>query len=88
MKLYEPFQFLTADECDEIIAYAKRHEIKPGTTLGSGNVRKNRIVWFKDSTNWGKWISMFNSIEPVIDFTVPANSMTGTLTHGPTTGHT
>jgi hypothetical protein len=68
MKLYEPFQFLTADECDEIIAYAKRHEIKPGTTLGSGNVRKNRIVWFKDSTNWGKWISMFNSIEPVIDW--------------------
>ena len=68
MKLYEPFQFLTAKECDEISAYADRSEIKPGTTLRSGKVRNNRVAWYKESNQWPKWISMFNTIDPVIDW--------------------
>ena len=68
MKLYEPFQFLTTEECDQIIAYAKTKEIKPGTTLRAGNVRNNRVVWYEDSRQWQKWIGMFNNIEPVIDW--------------------
>ena len=68
MKLYEPFQFLTAEECDDIVAYARKHIISKGTTLGSKEVRNNRIVWFKESNKWPKWISMFNKIDPVIDW--------------------
>ena len=68
MKLYEPFQFLTANECDEIIKYADTSEIKPGTTLRSGKVRNNRVAWYKESHQWQKWISMFNTIDPVIDW--------------------
>jgi len=68
MKLYEPFQFLTANECDKIIEYADRSEIKPGTTLRSGKVRNNRVAWYKESNQWQKWITMFNTIDPVIDW--------------------
>ncbi len=68
MKLYEPFQFLTASECDELIQYSKTHDIQPGTTLRSGTVRNNRVVWYKESKYWGRWIKMFNSIDPVIDW--------------------
>jgi len=67
MKLYEPFQFLTAAECDELIAYAQ-NKIQAGTTLAKGNVRNNRVAWYKDSKDWAKWISMFNDIDPVIDW--------------------
>ena len=67
MKLYEPFQFLTTKECDEIIEYANKNTIKQGTTLGKTNIRNSRIVWYKDSTKWQQWIDMFNKIENVID---------------------
>ena len=71
MKLYEPFQFLTTDECDSIIAYAQKNKIQQGTTSytrQSENVRNNRIVWYNDSSRWTEWIKMFNTIEPVIDW--------------------
>ena len=68
MKLYEPFQFLTTKECDEIIEYANKNTIKQGTTLGKTNIRNSRIVWYKDSTKWQQWIDMFNKIENVIDW--------------------
>ena len=68
MKLYEPFQFLTAEECDGIIAYARQNNIQEGTTLGKDNIRNNRVVWYKDSTRWQEWIDKFNEIEPVIDW--------------------
>ena len=64
MKLYEPFQFLTEKECDDIISYARKNQIKDATNPA----RKNRIVWYKESMEWKKWISMLNSIEPVIDW--------------------
>lgn len=67
MKLYEPFQFLTATECDNIISYAK-DKIKPGSTLGKFSGRNNRIAWYEDSQHWAKWIAMFNKIDPVIDW--------------------
>jgi len=67
MKLYEPFKFLTDDECDHIVSCA-RDNIQVGTTLGRSNVRNNRVSWYKDSTNWSKWIEMFNKIDPVIDW--------------------
>ena len=68
MKLYEPFQFLTGEECDQIITYACRKEVKTGTTLRSGTVRNNRVVWYEDSTRWNGWIEMFNKIDPVIEW--------------------
>ena len=68
MKLYEPFQFLTAEECDQIITYAGQKEVKTGTTLRSGTVRNNRVVWYEDSTRWNEWIEMFNKIDPVIEW--------------------
>jgi len=68
MKLYEPFQFLTAAECDQIIEYGRTSEIKQGTTLRPGNVRNNRVVWYEDSKRWREWIDGFNKIEPVIDW--------------------
>tara|TARA_B100001059_G_C17557899_1_gene438572 strand:+ start:32 stop:523 length:492 start_codon:yes stop_codon:yes gene_type:complete len=68
MKLYEPFQFLTAKECDDIIAYARQNKIQAGTTLGNASTRNNRVVWYKDSTHWQEWIDRFNEIEPVIDW--------------------
>jgi len=68
MKLYEPFQFLTANQCDDIIDYADKTEVRPGTTLRKGNVRNNRVAWYKESREWAKWISMFNTIDPVIDW--------------------
>lgn len=67
MKLYEPFQFLTADECDQIIKYG-REKIQIGTTIGPSNVRNNRVAWYEDSTRWQEWINIFNKIEPVIDW--------------------
>jgi hypothetical protein len=68
MKLYEPFQFLTAAECDDIIKYAKTKKINKGTTLRPSNARNNRVVWYEESILWEKWISMFNTIEPVVDW--------------------
>ena len=68
MILYEPFQFLTADECDRIIDYAYASKIKAGTTLRKGNVRNNRVAWYKESRQWQSWIDMFNTIDPVIDW--------------------
>jgi len=68
MTLYKPFQFLTADECDRIIDYANNSKIKAGTTLRKGNVRNNRVAWYKESKQWQNWISMFNTIDPVIDW--------------------
>jgi len=67
MKLYKPFQFLTAAECDELIQYGK-DKIQNGTTLGKFAGRNNRIAWYKESKHWARWIEMFNSIEPVIDW--------------------
>ena len=67
MKLYEPFNFLTAEECDEIVSYAQ-DKIENGTTLGKYTGRNNRIAWYKESKYWAKWIDMFNSIDPVIDW--------------------
>ena len=67
MKLYEPFNFLTAEECDEIVSYAQ-DKIENGTTLGKYKGRNNRIAWYKESKHWAKWIEMFNSIDPVIDW--------------------
>lgn len=64
MKLYEPFQFLTASECDQIINYAKNKQIEDATNPA----RKNRIVWYWESKKWPKWIEMLNTIEPVIDW--------------------
>ena len=67
MKLYEPFDFLTDNECDELISYAKDKLVK-GATLGKYAGRYNRVAWYKDSKYWQKWIDMFNSIDPVIDW--------------------
>ena len=68
MKLYEKFNFLTADQCAEIIAYAEKSKVFSGTTLKKGSVRNNRICWYEDSTKWQQWIQMFNTIDPVIDW--------------------
>tara|TARA_B100001113_G_C20930064_1_gene543982 strand:+ start:264 stop:752 length:489 start_codon:yes stop_codon:yes gene_type:complete len=68
MKLYEPFQFLTANECDNIIDYADKTDVRPGTTLRKGNVRNNRVAWYKESGEWQNWIDMFNKIDPVIEW--------------------
>jgi len=67
MKLYEPFQFLTTDECDELISYA-HDKLVAGTTLGKYAGRNNRVAWYKESKYWAKWIELFNSIDPVIDW--------------------
>jgi hypothetical protein len=68
MNLYEPFQFLTERQCDQLIDYAGQQEIKNATTLGPSAVRNNRVVWYKDSSHWTEWIKMFNTIEPMIDW--------------------
>ena len=54
MKLYEPFQFLTADECDRIIAYGSPRKKRNGKLIGEGNtdLRNNRVVWYKDNSKW------------------------------------
>ena len=67
MKLYEPFDFLTEKECGEIISYAQ-DKIENGSTLGKFAGRNNRVAWYKESKYWAKWIEMFNSIDPVIDW--------------------
>jgi len=68
MKLYEPFQFLTAAECDDIIRYSeKQTKVQAKTTIES-NARKNRIVWYKETSAWKKWVDLFNSVNPVIDW--------------------
>ncbi len=65
MKLYEPFQFLTADECDQIIAYGNKEEKIQGYLDGKDNLelRNNRMVWYRESSQWNSWIEMFNKIE-------------------------
>jgi len=68
MKLYEPFQFLTATECDEIIDYANKKEKMLGKTLRPSNARNNRVVAYQESARWQEWIDAFNKIEPVIDW--------------------
>lgn len=68
MKLYEPFQFLTANQCDDILDYADKTDVRPGTTLRKGNVRNNRVAWYKESREWQNWIEMFNKIDPVIEW--------------------
>ena len=70
MKLYEPFQFLTTDECDNIIAYGEKENKIAGILTGKPNLklRNNRIVWYKDSSKWNQWISLFNRIENRIDW--------------------
>jgi hypothetical protein len=70
MKLYEPFQFLTTDECDKIIKYGTAKKKLPGDTMNQNvnNKRKNRIIWYEDSSQWQNWISTFNSIEKRIDW--------------------
>ena len=40
MQLYKPFQFLTADECDELIQYAKTNNIRAGKTARD---KKNKL---------------------------------------------
>ena len=67
MKLYEPFDFLTDAQCDEIITYAQ-DKIQSGSTLGKFVGRNNRIAWYEDSKYWPDWIYRFNQIEPVIDW--------------------
>ena len=67
MKLYEPFDFLTDNQCNELIDYAQ-DRIKPGATLGKFAGRNNRVAWYEDSKYWSEWISIFNKIEPVIDW--------------------
>ena len=57
MKLYEPFQFLTDQECDELINYAQ-DKIKNGTTLGKYAGRNNRVAWYKESKYWANWINI------------------------------
>jgi len=64
MRLYEPFQFLTAEQCDHIIEYGRSRQIKDA----SNPARKNRIVWYEDSRVWQAWINLMNTIEPVIDW--------------------
>ena len=61
MQMYKPFQFLTENECDEIITYAEKEKQLPGNTLGKDKnpVRSNRIVWYKNAERWKDWISMF-----------------------------
>lgn len=68
MKLYEPFQFLTANECDKIIAYGNERRKIQGYLDGKDNLqlRNNRIVWYEDSAKWSEWIKMFNTIEDKI----------------------
>ena len=68
MKLYEPFQFLTNNQCDQIIEYATESDVKAGTTLRKSEVRNNRVAWYKNSECWQAWIDMFNTIDPVIDW--------------------
>jgi predicted 2-oxoglutarate/Fe(II)-dependent dioxygenase YbiX len=70
MKLYEPFQFLTTEECIRIIEYGKKNVIKEGTLIGAQNdqIRNNRVVWYKDSSKWTEWIKIFNNIENKIDW--------------------
>jgi len=70
MKLYEPFQFLTVKECDDIIAYGRPRGKRSGTLIGKGNtdLRNNRVVWYKDSRKWQQWIDVFNTIENKISW--------------------
>ena len=64
MELYEPFQFLSAEECDSIIEYGRKSQIENA----ENSARKNRIVWYWESEQWQKWIEMLNTIEPVIEW--------------------
>ena len=71
MKLYEPFQFLTTKECDEIIAYGNKGNIRDGLVgrdKMNKSVRNNRLVWYEESKYWKNWIDQFNSVENKIDW--------------------
>jgi predicted 2-oxoglutarate/Fe(II)-dependent dioxygenase YbiX len=70
VQLYKKFQFFTQQECDDIINYARVQQTERGKARGDKNksIRKNRIVWYRDSKKWKEWIAMFNKIEPVIDW--------------------
>ena len=70
MKLYEPFDFLTEEQCEEIIQWSiDKGDVKQGTTSGHSTsnptnpqLRNNRVVWYKESKYWKKWIDIFNSV--------------------------
>ena len=70
MKLYEPFQFLTEEQCKEIIQWSiVSGGMEKGTTSGHSSnkptnlqLRNNRIVWYKDSKYWKRWIDILNSV--------------------------
>jgi len=71
MKLYEPFEFLTTDECDELINYARGKKATEGKIRSNTidhNVRKNRVVSYDDPSKWKNWISIINQVDPVIDW--------------------
>jgi hypothetical protein len=69
-KLLEPFQFLSQQECDEIIQYARHNEINEATLhLGHSNksLRNNRVVWYMDSRRYQQWTDFFRkNFEPNI----------------------
>ena len=68
MKLYEPFDFFTNKECEEIIEYAKNNTPEPGLTKkDTEKYRNNRVVWYNNSEPWQKWIDMFAEMQPAID---------------------
>tara|TARA_R110000823_G_scaffold211_1_gene871 strand:+ start:651 stop:1151 length:501 start_codon:yes stop_codon:yes gene_type:complete len=71
MKLYEPFDFLTTEECDEIIKYAENLEFIDGVSFGKPGIRKNRVIWYNNSDSWQSWIDTFNTIEPVVEWIEP-----------------
>ena len=68
MKLYEPFQFLTTTECDELVDYSQKQSSELGKILEEGKVNNARITWVEDRhPRWQEWIDIFNKIEPVIE---------------------
>ena len=69
MKMYEPFQFLTTEECDDLVNYSREHSAYTGNSLSAGKVNNARIVWYEEKhARWQDWIDCFNKIEPVVDW--------------------
>ena len=68
MKLYEPFQFLTEEECDQLLEYGRSSPKQTGKTLGKSALRKNRIVWYRESKWWPKWLMMFQKMDESIEW--------------------
>ena len=68
MKLYEPFQFLTEEECDQLLEYGRSSHKQTGKTLGKSALRKNRIVWYRESKWWPKWLMMFQKMDESIEW--------------------